>query len=335
MTHPRRHQAPLAIAALVLAALALAPAASAQPLAPPVAALSAGPNPAQIGETINFSATGSTGDGSGSTVSAYEWDLDGDGDFEVNTATVPAASRAYSSSGSITARLRVTDNEGDVAEASVVLRINAQPRAGFIFQPSAPTANQRVTFSSTSVDGDGQIPASGYAWDFDGDGEYGDAVGETVTVSFPKAGKVTVGLRVTDADGASSIRTRQVKVGRAQPRLLSPFPIVRLSGEIRSGGNTEIERLTVRAPSDSKVTVRCRGDSCPFEKKSRRVKRRRVKFPEIEGLLRPGTVLKVYVTGEERVGKFTSFRIRAGAAPKRRDRCLAPGSRKPIFCPGS
>jgi hypothetical protein len=331
-----RHQNHLvALAALAVATLAPAAAASAQPLVPPIASLSAAPNPAQIGETVSFSAAGSAGDGAGSSVSSYEWDLDGDGDFEVNTATVPAASRAYSSSGSVTARLRVTDSEGDVAEAAVALRINAQPRAGFIFQPSAPTANQRVTFSSTSVDGDGQIPTSGYAWDFDGDGVYDDAAGETVTVSFPKAGKVSVGLRVTDADGASSTRTRKVKVGRTKPRLLSPFPIVRLSGEIRSSGNTEIKRLTVRAPGDSKVIVRCRGDSCPFAKKSKRVKRRLVKFPEIEGLLRPGTVLKVYVTGRERVGKFTSFKIRAGTAPKRRDRCLAPGSRKPIFCPGS
>ena len=80
------------------------------------------------------------------------------------------------------------------------------------------------------------------------------------------------------------------------------------------------------------MAVRCFGESCPFREKERMVRRRRVRFPEIEARLRPGVLIEVYVTQPERIGKFTRFRVRDGAVPKRRDRCLAPGSRKPIFC---
>ncbi len=45
----------------------------------------------------------------GDTLS-YAWDLDGDGNFNDSTAAKPAFT--YTSSGSYTARLRVTDNHG-------------------------------------------------------------------------------------------------------------------------------------------------------------------------------------------------------------------------------
>ena len=334
-THNNSIRMAVGAAAAAITALAFAPAANAEPLVPPVASLTVSPNPAGVSEPVVFDGAGSTGDGAGSTISVYEWDLDGDGDFELNTGANPATSRSYAEPGTVAIRLRVTDSEGDIGEASIGLRINAGPSAGFIFEPSTPRVNERVTFSSTSTDPDGQIALSGYQWDFDGDGVFDEAVGETVTVSFPKAGVKTVGLQVTDSDGAVSTKTRKVSVDRSRPKLLSPFPIVRLAGEVRSGGGTKIERLSVRAPRGSKVTVRCRGNGCPFKKKQRIVKRRRIQFPEIEGRVPPGIVLEVYVTQADRIGKFTRFRTRKGNAPKRRDRCLAAGSRKPIFCPSN
>ena len=51
-------------------------------------------------------------------------------------------------------------------------------------------------------------------------------------------------------------------------------------------------------------------------------------------LLRPGTVLRLYVTRGNAVGKFTRFRIRTSKAPSRADLCLVPGSARPVACPG-
>ena len=321
------------IAGIVLvAALIAATGASAQPLIPPTAKLTASPDPVQLRETAVFDGSGSTGDGRGSTVASYEWDLDGDGVFELDTGTVPTASRSYDDPGTVTVRLLVTDSEGDVAEASESIRVNHEPVGGFIYEPSPAKVNRRVTFSSTARDRDGTIADSAHVWEFDGDGNFDDAVGETVTVSFARAGTKVISLRVTDSDGATATTTRLVRVDESKPKLLSPFPIVQLAGELTSGGSTQIKRLSVRAPSDSDVTVRCQGKSCPFDKKERTIKHRRVNFPEIRGVLRPGVVIEVFVTKPGKVGKFTRFKLRDGQVPKRRDRCLAPGSRQPIDC---
>jgi hypothetical protein len=44
--------------------------------------------------------------------------------------------------------------------------------------------------------------------------------------------------------------------------------------------------------------------------------------------------IEVYVTKPGMIGKFTRFTIRKGKAPSRIDRCLMPGSTKPVRCSG-
>lgn len=321
-------------AALLAAVLAATPA-PAQPGSPPVAAFSAAPNPAEPGETVTFDGSASRGDPQGSTIRSFEWDFDGDGDFELNSGPNPIATHAYVEPGTVTARLRVTDNENDIAETSLAVRVNAPPVAGFIYQPSSPVVNKRVVFSSTASDADGTIPANGYAWDFDNDDQFDDAFGETVTVSFAKAGRQKVRLQVTDSDGASTTAVRAIDIVGKQERLklMKPFPTVRLSGAITSNGGTEIDLLSVRGPKGAKAVVKCKGRGCPFEQRKRKIKRRRVLFPEIEKRLAPGTVIKVFVTQRGRIGKYTRFKLRDGKVPKREDRCLNPVGRKPIDCP--
>ncbi len=72
-----------------------------------------------------------------------------------------------------------------------------------------------MTFTDGSTDGDGTIAAR--AWDLDNDGQYDDATGATATRSFPTAGTFTVGLQVTDDDGAPATTSRQVTVATAPP----------------------------------------------------------------------------------------------------------------------
>ena len=50
-------------------------------------------------------------------------------------------------------------------------------------------------------------------------------------------------------------------------------------------------------------------------------------------LLRPGAIVKVRISQADTIGKFTRFRIRRGKVPRRTDRCLMPGSTRPIQCP--
>jgi hypothetical protein len=229
--------------------------------------------------------------------------------------------------------VRISDNEGDLAETTVNLRINAPPDAGFIYQPSTPQTGKRIVLSSTSSDPDGTLPQSAYAWDLDGDRAFDDATGETVRTKFAKPGQHRVRLQVTDADGAVGKAARNIDVDSKAPELMKPFPTVRLSGAITSNGNTEIDLLAVRGPRGAKAEVRCAGAGCPFERRTRKLKKRRAEFPEIRGRLEPGAVIRVSVTESGKIGKFTRFKLREGKVPKREDRCLAPGKRRPIDCP--
>ena len=294
---------------------------------------------------MSFDGSGSTGDGLGGTIAKYEWDLDGGRGYELDTGTTPTTSRSYGAPATISVGLRVTDSEGDTDEDTVSLRVNGAPTAGFIFEPSPVGIGEKVTFSSTSSDPEGPILSASHKWDFDGDGQFDDAIGETVTHSFASAATHSVALEVSDSDQATATVTRNVVVQAGPPgnpddppaafEPLSPFPIVRLAGELRPNGNTLIERLSVRASKGTDAAVRCLGKSCPFDEQARTIASTHVGFPALEQALKPGVEIKVFVTAPGKIGKFTRFKLRDGKVPKRKDLCLEGEQRKPIRCPSS
>ena len=212
-----------------------------------------------------------------------------------------------------------------------------------------------MTFYSTANDPDS--PITGYAWDLDGNGSFDDAAGTTATRVFP-TGSYVVGLRVTDSEGATGFVSQTVNVAApppapaartataSGPRLMSPFPLVRISGRITRRGS-RLQRLTVTAPTGATVLVRCNGRSCPFARQSRVIKSAfqpggrqptamlvRIKRFERK-LLRSGTLIRIFVTKPGVIGKYTRFKIRARMAPARIDSCLALASSKPVNCPSS
>jgi hypothetical protein len=123
------------------------------------------------------------------------------------------------------------------------------------------------------------------------------------------------------------------------PRLLDPFPTVRLRGRTTTNG-VRLTLFSVRAPADSQVELRCTGKGCPAKTVKTKIKTRRgaatgtQRIKRFERALRAGLTLRVYVTKEGLIGKYTSIKIRRRLAlPVRRDRCLMPGSTRPVGCP--
>lgn len=114
--------------------------------------------------------------------------------------------------------------------------------------------------------------------------------------------------------------------------LLSPFPRVAIAGRAMRSF-TAVSRLAVRAPRGSRVTIRCRGRGCPYRRASTRGRGRELRFRRLQRRLRTGSVLQVFVSHPELIGKYTRFRFRARRRPARLDRCLRPGSAKPVRCP--
>src|SRR4029079_3251823 len=84
---------------------------------PPTAVATATPTSGNAPLTVNFDGSGSSDPDAGDTIS-YSWDLDGNGTF--GDATVAKPSFTYSSAGTYSAVLRVTDNHGSATTSSPV-----------------------------------------------------------------------------------------------------------------------------------------------------------------------------------------------------------------------
>jgi len=126
-----------------------------------------------------------------------------------------------------------------------------------------------------------------------------------------------------------------------EPQLLSPFPLVRISGTLTAAG-ARIRLLTVRASAGALVRVTVT-PSCAKRRSTRRCRVLRaaktvgrrgvVGFGDLERAYRSGTVIVVRVWRPDRIGKYTRFTIRRGKAPRRVDQCLVPGASRGSRCP--
>jgi hypothetical protein len=174
-----------------------------------------------IGQQVVFNGEGSSDPGG--AIASYAWDVDGDGFDDGAQAQLV---HAFPTAGSKTVRQQVTDAQNAVAVDEIRLRVNSLPNAGFITDDPTPVINQSVTFSSVSSDPDNDIATS--AWDFDNDGQFGEASqaggiacqntqASTASCSFASAGTYPVKLRVTDTGGVSRVATKQIVIQSSVP----------------------------------------------------------------------------------------------------------------------
>jgi PKD repeat protein len=176
----------------------------------PSASFTVSPNPAPTGQTVTFN--GSASSDSDGAIANYKWDLDGNGTFETDTGTTATVTGSYPNAGTVSVKLRVTDNDGAMVETTRSLTItNRAPTASFTVSPNPALAGEVVSFNgSASSDPDGTI--ANYRWDLDGNGTLETDTGTTATVtrSYSSAATITVRLRVTDNDGVTGETTRNL-----------------------------------------------------------------------------------------------------------------------------
>jgi len=192
----------------------------------PIAYFTATPSPVLPGETLTLDASGST-DPNGAIVS-YEWDLDGDGEYDDATGQTHATS--FPTRGLHPIGLRVTDDNGDTGTSVIQVSVTDPPVAGLTASPASPLTGEETTLDgSSSSDPDGD-PIARYEWDLDGDGEYEVDGGPAATTAtqWASPGTRTVGLRVTDADGATATDTLDVVVRNRPPvpSFTHPTPVL-------------------------------------------------------------------------------------------------------------
>jgi PKD repeat protein len=161
-------------------------------------------------EAVTFTAQAADPDGS---IAAYAWDQDGDG---FDDGTGPSVTIGFPLPGERRVRLRVTDDAGARAEAEAAVQVmNRRPTVVFEYDPPFIPQGGTATFTSRSSDPEGRLDTQ--RWDLDGDGEFDDASGSTARATFPGTRQVSVGLRVTDLDGAAADRRVQIVPGNRAP----------------------------------------------------------------------------------------------------------------------
>ena len=250
------------------------------------------------------------------------------------------------SPGTYTVRAEQSDRAGNVgtsAPATFTVRAPASPPppvASFTWFPAAPTTGQSIWLVSSSSDAISPITA--FAWDRAGGGAFRPG-GPVLTASYSTPGRHIVQLRVTAADGLSSVVSEAIPVTRPPLVLMQPFPIVRIAGSETSSG-VHLALLTAQAPVGARVTVSCRGRRCPTQSESKVAASSRrqsngrtltLAFRRFERSLPAGVILEIRISKPGEIGKYTRFTIRRGKLPARVDMCLGPMDPAPIVCPSS
>jgi PKD repeat protein len=168
----------------------------------PNAVATATPNAGDIPLTVTFDGSRST-DPDG-TIESYQWSFS-DGP----SALGEVVERTFAASGTISATLVVTDNDGNQDSDEIAIIANAPPVAIANASPSLGVAPLLVTLDGTrSTDPDGVIES--HRWDL---GSGVNLTGSLRLHDFEGIGVHSVELTVTDDFGSSGSHTIDVLVG--------------------------------------------------------------------------------------------------------------------------
>jgi hypothetical protein len=247
------------------------------------------------------------------------------------------------SPGGYVVRAQQADDAGNVGSSGATsfsvlapaATAQAGPSASFTWSPSIPHVGDKVSLFSNSTDPSSPITA--FAWDLSGTGVFVSA-GAVSSTSFSTPGKHVVGLRVTDAAGASAVAAETIEVASGL-RLMHPFPTVRIASR-GAGAGIRLKLLSVRAPAGARIAVACSGKGCPVKSQSRIAAAGKpgaapLEFRRFQRFLRPGVVLQIRISKPGEIGKYTRFVVRRGRLPARSDACIGSAAGKPIPCPSS
>jgi hypothetical protein len=247
--------------------------------------------------------------------------------------------------GTYTAQAEQRDQAGNAGVSQAVTFVvigpptPPPPAASFKWFPASPRVGESVSLVSSSTDSFSAI--TGFAWSLSSAGPF-VAGKPALATSFATPGSHVVRLQVTDAEGRSSVATESVPVSPLPLTLMQPFPIVRFAGSVTSYG-AKLKLLTVQAPVGASVQVRCVGRGCKTKSESRIAAASKkskavsgavtLSFARFERALRAGLTLQIRVTINDQIGKFTSFAVRRGKLPLRKDQCVLTPISKPFPCP--
>jgi len=278
------------------------------------------------------------------------------------SATTYVVGRALAE-GTWTFRVRATSGVGNHAIVSRTFTVDTTPPTLSIdFGPSGTTSDNTPLFGFSAEAG-----ATVQCSIDQGTPAYRPCASATTDAAFAPLpdGAYSFRVQATDAAGNTATATRAFTVATGSPapvtpptpttptppatspappapQLLSPFPLVRISGTLTAAG-ARIRLLSVRAPRGALVRVAVTPACTRRQRAARRCRILRaaatigksdsVAFRALARAYRSGTVIVVRVWRADRIGKYTRFTIVRGKAPVRLDQCLLPAATRGSRCP--
>jgi hypothetical protein len=223
------------------------------------------------------------------------------------------------------------------ARRSAVYNLKSLPHASFAWFPAFPRTGERFLLVSTATDLTSPIVA--YAWDVADDGPFGPfhAGGPATHTTFATPADHVVRLRVTAADGLSSVASETIHMSLPPRGVLQPFPAVRITGRVLGTG-VRLGFLGVRAPAGASIQISCEGRGCPARSARRAATSRNghltwARFHVFERFIPHGVTLRIQVYNDNEIGSYTRFTVRSHRFPVRADACLSAVARRPVTCP--
>ncbi len=214
--------------------------------APTATIASINPNPAEVGQTVNFTSNVSGGSGSGYT---YAWDFDGNGSTDSTDAN-PSHSYSDAYTGNVALSVTDSDNCSRATNAAIVVEFpNRAPTAAVANSNITVNENASVTLdasSSTDPDGDtltyAWVQTSGTNVNLSG---ASSAQANFTTPDVSSATSLGFEVTVTDPDGEESKATVTVNV------------------TVNSAPTAAVASSTVTANEGSTVTLNASSSSDP------------------------------------------------------------------------
>ncbi|MEU4292068.1 ricin-type beta-trefoil lectin domain protein [Kribbella sp. NPDC026596] len=184
---------------------------------PPTAVIHADPSSGPTPLTVTFDGTASN-DADGDPLT-YAWDLDGDGQYDDSTAAT--VQKTYTTSGSVTARLRVSDGHTTGTTSTQINVANTAPTA-LITAPGPATTwkvGDTISFAGSATDPEqGTLPGSALTWTLIMHHCPSDCHSHTITSMTAASGTFTapdheypsyleLKLTATDAGGLTDVKS--------------------------------------------------------------------------------------------------------------------------------
>ncbi|PIS32184.1 hypothetical protein COT40_01345 [Candidatus Peregrinibacteria bacterium CG08_land_8_20_14_0_20_41_10] len=155
---------------------------------------------------------------------SYQWDLDGDSKFTEGKSgeevgweykNKQAESKPFQVTLKMTLKERQSGNLFEKITTRDMSIASVRPWVQLKVDPQEGSAPLTVKFdASASLDVDGKI--TDFAWEFNDDSKFDDAMGDQATRTFEQIGIYPVALRVTDDDGNYSVEKIEINVKKPE-----------------------------------------------------------------------------------------------------------------------